>query len=53
MKAVGYVERESTGIELIDEGLVEFVVSIDAVDPLMAKAVILSLSGHGAEQERT
>jgi hypothetical protein len=41
VKAVGYVERESTGIELIDEGLVEFVVSIDAVD-LDGEAVILS-----------
>ena len=41
VKAVGYVARESTGIELIDECLVEFVVSIEAVD-LDGEAVILS-----------
>ena len=41
VKAVGYVERESTGTELIDEGLVEFVASIDAVD-LDGEAAILS-----------
>lgn len=41
VEAVGHVERESTEIELIDEGLVEFVASIDAVD-LEGEAAILS-----------
>ena len=41
VKAVGYVERKSPGTELIEEGLVEFVTSIDAID-LDGQAVTLS-----------
>ncbi len=59
VKAVGHVERKSTGIKLIDEGLVEFAVSIDAVD-LDGETVILSayyyqamdvMDGAGKDQQ--
>ncbi|MFI5073209.1 MAG: hypothetical protein ACHP8A_20250 [Terriglobales bacterium] len=41
VEAVGHVKRNSTGIELAEEGLVEFVASIDAID-VDGEAVIVS-----------
>lgn len=58
VKALGYVERKSTGIELIEEDVVEFVVSIDTVDLDGEPAILLAyyyqtidaISGAGEER---